>query len=108
MHCADRSRGAPEGGQMRHSAKVTSLAMALAMTSEMAPLASAQTPPPAPPAQQQTQGPQPQTRKQQNYSRARGAAGGGALVGAAAGNAAAGAVIGAGHSRRQEKRGIVH
>jgi hypothetical protein len=57
-----------------------SLAMVFVMTSEMAPLASAQTPPPAPPAQQKAQGQQPQTQKQQNYSRA----------------------------PRQEKRGIVH
>jgi hypothetical protein len=33
-----------------------SLAVALAMTADMAPQASAQTPPPTPPAQQQTQG----------------------------------------------------
>jgi hypothetical protein len=44
---------------MKRSAKVMSLAMVLAMTGEMAPLASAQTPAPAPPAQQQTQGQQP-------------------------------------------------
>jgi len=72
---------------MKRSAKVMSLAIALAMTSEMAPLASAQTPPAPPPAQQQRQGQQTtqgqqtpqgqqtQTQKQQNnHPKARGAA----------------------------------
>jgi len=90
---------------MKRSAKVMSLAMALAMTSEMVPLASAQT---APPAQQQTQGQQSQAQQKQsnqqyNHPKARGAAGG-AIIGGAMGNAGAGALIGAGHSRRQERR----
>jgi hypothetical protein len=94
---------------MKHSAKVMSLAVALVMTSEMVPQASAQTPPPAPPAQQQTQGQQTQAQQKQsnqqqyNHPKARGAAGG-AIIGGAMGNEGAGAVIGAGHSRRQERR----
>jgi hypothetical protein len=61
---------------MKHSTKVMSLAMALAMTGEMAPLALAQTPrpgPPAPPARQQMQQGQ-QTRERARSSEASSAA----------------------------------
>ena len=89
---------------MKRSAKVMSLAMALAMTSEMAPLASAQTPPPAQQTQdqqttqgqqtpqgQQSQAQQKQSNQQQyKHPKARGAAGG-AIIGGAMGNAGAGA-----------------
>ena len=88
---------------MKHSARVMSLLMAL--SSAVVPAALAQTPPPAqtPPAATQ---PPPKTEappKETAHPKASGAAKG-AAIGAMGGNAAKGAVIGAGHSRREERR----
>jgi hypothetical protein len=81
--------------------------ISLTLTTAIGPQTLAQTQPAAPlsPAQIQqlrTQQ-QPQTNQQYQHPKARGAAGG-AVIETAAGNAAAGAVIGAGHSRREQRR----
>jgi len=112
---------------MKRSAKVMSLVLACAVTPVIVPQASAQTQPanpgtpPAvtqtpqqtPPAQQQTPPAQQQKQTQQQKNsqgtanRARGAAGG-AVIGGMMGHAGAGALIGAGHSRREQRRANRH
>ena len=101
---------------MKRSAKVMSFVLACAVTPVIVPQASAQTqpanpgtPPAAtqtPPAQQQKQT-QQQKNSQGTANRARGAAGG-AVIGGMMGHAGAGALIGAGHSRREQRRANRH
>jgi hypothetical protein len=96
----------PEGGEMKHSARVISIAMALAMTVAMGPKSLAQTQPANTGTQnkQQTQTQQQNNQQKNDHSKAKGAAAGAAIGAATTGNAAAGAVVGAGHSRREQRR----
>jgi hypothetical protein len=82
---------------MRYSARVMSFLMAL--SGAVVPVALAQTPPAATQSPPKTQPPPKET----THPKASGAAKG-AAIGAMGGNAAKGAVIGAGHSRREERR----
>jgi hypothetical protein len=89
--------GLPKRGHMRYSAIV----MALSVMTAIVPQLPAQTQPatPAPPPAAT----QPPPKTQPAHPKANGAAKG-AAIGAMGGNAAKGAVIGAGHSRREERR----
>jgi len=96
---------------MKRSAKVMSFVLACAVTPVIAQTQPANpgTPPAAtqtPPAQQQKQT-QQQKNSQGTANRARGAAGG-AVIGGMMGHAGAGALIGAGHSRREQRRANRH
>ena len=105
---------------MKRSAKVMSFVLACAVTPVIVPQALGQTqpanpvtPPAATETPQQTPSAQQQKQTQQQKNtqgtanRAKGAAGG-AVIGGMMGHAGAGALIGAGHSRREQRRANRH
>jgi len=87
---------------MKPFAKVMSFA-ALSVTTAMVPKAAAKTPPAATPQPSNRSRPQKQQNTQGTANRAKSAATG-AAIGAATGHAGRGALIGAGHSRRRQRR----
>ena len=87
---------------MKHSLTVMSFATAMFVAGAILPSAFAQTQPanPTPPNPKQVQ--------VGTGNKARGAAGGAMLGAATGGSAAKGAIVGAGHSRREQRRAERH
>ena len=87
---------------MKRSLTVMSFATAMFVTGAILPSVSAQTQPANPTT------PTPKQTQVGTGNKAKGAAGGAVLGAATGGSAAKGAIVGAGHSRRQQRRDNRH
>ena len=95
---------------MKHSLTVMSFATAMFVTGAILPSASAQTQPANPPAQTPANPTTPAPKQVQlgTGNKAKGSASGAVLGAATGGSVAKGAIVGAGHSRREQRRDARH